>query len=193
MVRKKILFNGTVVGSYEATGNVQADAAFVHEFLADKGLIKEIPRHRQIHGQANSFAEVANAIYEKGLKVSPYKGTTASPFVVNATFGIELYLKAVLDFYGVKAWGHDLANLFGKLPKDAREVFETAANDIAPLYKLSPGLTYASILKSLGKAFEQWRYIFENSGMSVEVQAIRYAMHTSHEASCRIRKEEEEK
>ncbi len=112
------------------------------------------------------------------------------PFVVNATFSVELYLKAVLDVYGLKVWGHDLGKLFDKLPGEARKVFEQAAIDISPLYKLEPGSNYASILGSLGKAFEQWRYIYENNGMRVEVQAIRYAMHTSHEACCRIRKVE---
>lgn len=187
MPKKDILFNGTVVGSYEATDDEERDAANVYEFLMEKGFIKEVQRHAQIHGQADAFAEVANEIYAKGLSASPYKGTSAPPFVVNATFSIELYLKAVLHFYGQKAWGHHLGELFEKLSPEGKAIFEQAASDVRHLYKLEPGATYAIILQALGKAFEHWRYIFEKEAARVEIQAIRYAMHVSHEASCRIR------
>jgi hypothetical protein len=187
MPKKDILFNGTLVGSYEATDDEAREAAFVQGILVGKGLIKEIQMHAQIHGQANAFAEVANEIYAKGLRVSPYKGTSAPPFVVNAIFSVELYLKAVLDFYGQKVRGHDLGALFGKLSPEGTAIFEQAASDIRPLYRLEPMSTYAGILQDLGKAFEHWRYIYENNGARVEIQAIRYAMHVSHEACCRIR------
>jgi HEPN domain-containing protein len=187
MPKKNILFNGTLVGSYEATDDEERDAAFVHDFLVDKGFIKEIQRHAQIHGQANAFAEVANEIYARDLSASPYKGTSAPPFVVNATFSIELYLKAVLDFYGQKSWGHDLGVLFATLSPESKAIFEQAASDVRHLYKLEPEATYAIILQALGKAFEHWRYIFEKEAARVDIQAIRYAMHVSHEACCRIR------
>jgi hypothetical protein len=191
MVKRDILFNGAWVGSYEATDNEQKDASFIHDLLVGKGLIKEVPQYNQIHGQANAFAEVANAIYAKDLKVSPYKGSSAPPFVVNATFSVELYLKAVLNIYGVKAWGHDLGKLYREVPEAGKVVFEQAATDVAPRYSLETGEAYIGILENLSKAFEQWRYIYENDGVRVEIQAIRYAMHTSHEACCRIRNTQE--
>ena len=40
---------------------------------------------------------------------------------------------------------------------------------------------------SFNKAFEQWRYLYEYDGIGTELQSIRYTMHVSHEACCRVR------
>ena len=140
MSKKDILFNGTIVGSYDATDDEERDAAFVHEFLVSKGLIKEIPQHAQVHGQANAFAEVANEVYAKGLKVSPYKGTSAPPFVVNATLQYPALSEGRTGLLRVKGLGAcDAGVLFTKLPAEGKAVFEQAATDIAPLSRLTPG------------------------------------------------------
>lgn len=191
MVKKDILLNGVVVGQHEATGDPRKDAEAVRAYLKEKGLDREITRTDAIHGQANSFASVANSLYDRDLKKSPFKGSSISPFVVNAALSIELYLKAIHSAYGNEIKGHHLANLYRQLPDKAKSIIEASAGDIRPRYKLEPGADIHSCLKSLSKAFEQWRYVYEFNGIGTELQSIRYTMHVSHEACCRVRKETE--
>jgi len=93
MVKKEVILNGIVVGEVEATGDNEKDLQAVRAFLKEKGLHQEVSENDAMHGQANSFAETANNIYKKDLRRSPYKGSSSAPFVVNATFSIEIYLK----------------------------------------------------------------------------------------------------
>lgn len=185
-MKKDILVNGVVVGSHEATGDIEKDIAAVDAFLKEKGLKKDISTAEAMHGGANSFANVAKDIYEKGLKKSPFHGPSLSPFIVNATFSIELYLKAIHAQLGQMKKGHHLANLYKSLPNKAKQHFVESANSVRPFYKLENGVDIHVCLTALSKAFEQWRYFYEYNGISIELQSIRYTMHVSHEACCRV-------
>ena len=189
MVIKNILYNGVVVGAHESTGDDQKDAELVLIFLKEKGLYQPISLNDQIFSQANSFAKIANDIYDNDLKTSPYKGSSVSPFVVNATFSIELYLKTIHNFYGNKIRGHHLANLYKNIPNNGKVHFLNAAHDIRNRYELTKGADITTCLESLSYAFENWRYIYEHRHIDTELQSIRYTLHVSYEASCRVREE----
>ncbi len=187
MVTKDILLNGEVVGSYESPGDYQKDFELVQAFLRQKGLLKEVTVNDSMYGQANSFARVANELYEKGLKTSPYKGDCVSPFVVNAVFSVELYLKTIHNVYGNNVRGHHLANIYKEIPDRGKVHVDSAAIDVRGQYNLSAGTDIQSCLDTLSKAFEEWRYLYEQNRISTEVQSIRYTMHVAHEACCRAR------
>lgn len=187
MVKKDILLNGILVGSYEAAGDNQKDAEAAMEILNKKGLLKEVTENDAMYGQANSFAEVANSIYNNGLKKSPYKGSSTAPFVVNAAFSIELYLKTIHNAYSNKIKGHNLAILYKNIPEKGKEIFISASNDVRPLYQLEADADIHSCLESLSNAFEKWRYLYEHNRISTELQSIRYTMNVSFEACSRVR------
>lgn len=187
MTMKDILVNGVVVGSCKTTGNNVEDARIVSEFLKSKGLHQEVTINDAMYQQANSFATVANDLYEKGLKKSPYNGSCVPPFVVNGIFSVELYLKAIHNVYGNKIRGHHLASIYKGMPRQGKEYFLSAAKDIRPKYSLKEGQDIHSCLDSLSRAFEQWRYLYENNGLETEIQSVRYTMHVAHEACCRAR------
>jgi hypothetical protein len=189
MITKEILFNGVLVGTHQSTGDYKKDAEYVHFFLKEIGLVQTVSLSDQIFRQANSFAKVANAIYDNDLKKSPYNGHSICPFVVNATFSIELYLKAIHDFYGRKIRGHHLANLYSKLPNNGKLHYLNAAKDIRSKYELAKDTDISSCLESLSYTFENWRYIYEHNHLETELQSIRYTLHVSFEASCRVRDE----
>ncbi|EIW90557.1 hypothetical protein AGRI_01770 [Alishewanella agri BL06] len=186
MLKKDILLNGVVVGSYEATGNTLEDLKAAEKILKDKGLHAEATVNDAIYYQANSFAIIAKEIYEKDLRKSPFKGSSVSPFVVNATFSIELYLKAIHDAYG-KIRGHNLLALYKGMPKKGKDFFLTSASVVRGFYNLHEGEDILTCLDSLSQAFEKWRYVWENNGIGTEIQSIRYTMHVAHEACCRVR------
>lgn len=190
MVKKDILVDGIIVGSYDFTGDMKKDIEGAEAYLKEKGIHKEVSKNDAIFRQANSFAEVANHLYATGLKKSPYKGAYISPFIVNATFSIELYLKTIHDFYGNNIKGHHLASLFKGMPKKGKEFINNASEDAKNHYSLGPSVNFSECLESLSKSFVQWRYIYEHDEISVELQPVRYAMHVGFEACSRVRESE---
>jgi hypothetical protein len=187
MSRKDILLNGVVVGSYDSTGDALEDVKICEEILKEKGLYRETTTNDAMFNQANAFATVSQSLYDGGLKKSPFKGVNVAPFVVNATFSIELYLKAIHNAYGNTIRGHNLAALYKGMPKKGKEHFISAAADVRRYYHLEEGADIYLCLDSLSRAFEEWRYLWENNGIGTEIQSIRYTMHVSHEACCRVR------
>jgi hypothetical protein len=80
--------------------------------------------------QENSFAKTANNIYSKSLRKSPYEGPAVAPFVVNACFAIEIYLKTILEAQGKKHKTHDLSKLHRALDTGTRQTIDLAAADV---------------------------------------------------------------
>ncbi len=184
---KTIYLEGREIGTYEATGDLEVDAQNIQEILKEKGLHKEASTTEHMHGQANSFAHTANKLYNQDLKSFPRNGSAIAPFITNATFSIELYLKTILlasDDTTMRT--HDLLKLYQSIPSEAQQVILKSAGDVKPLYKLEIDTDLSSSLRSLRDAFEKWRYVHENNGATTDIQSIRYVMHVLHEACCRI-------
>jgi len=188
MRKKKLLFNGDEVGEIESNDDFESEIEQVQKLLEAKGFNKQVSETDMIHGQANSFAEVANEIYNQHLNISPFHASSAAPFVVNAVFSIELYLKTMRSHYGEKVRGHNLTSLYNGLRKEAKNILLHAAEDVRPHYDLEPGLSIIETFGDLSRSFEQWRYLYENNGLSISIQPVRFAMHVCHEACCRIAK-----
>lgn len=110
------MLNGVVVGSQMASGDHAKDAAAEQAILKEKGLLQETSRNDLMYCQANGFAEVAFNIYNNGLKESASKGGGTAPFLVNATFSIELSAKTIHDAYGNKDRGYHLISLYKGMP-----------------------------------------------------------------------------
>jgi len=73
------------------------------------------------------------------------------------------------------------------MPKKGKVFFNGAAEDARHLYSLEKGADIHTCLGSLSRSFEDWRYLYEQNNLSVEIQSIRYTMHTGHEACLRVR------
>jgi len=186
-MKKDILVNGIVIGSYEATGDHKKDIKAAQKIIRQKGLDEVVTENDSMFGQAVSFSTVAENIYTDAFKKSPYKGMFMGPFVVNGAFSIEVFLKTIHNAYGNKVRGHHLLNIYKGMPKKGKEIFNNAANDVRPRYSLNEGEDIISCLSNLSKAFEDWRYIYEKNELYTEIQSIRYTMHTCQEACLRVR------
>ena len=181
--RKQIVLNGIVVGEHDSTGNYDEDIIAIRAYLKERGLWNEVSVNDSMFGQANSFAETANLLYRTGLRRSPFKGSVLSPFVVNAAFSIEIYLKTIHDVYGNACRGHDLVNLYSKLNGEARRFVSDSARDVRPRYKLAERTTFSKALEALSSAFTDWRYRYEHDKLTLEIQSVRFAMNSMFEAT----------
>lgn len=184
---KDIVVNGVVIGEYESTGDPKADIEIADKIIKEKGLHKEVTTNDSMFSQANHFSKVAENIYADAFKNKPFKAGYMGVFVVNAAFSIELYLKTIHNAYGNNIKGHHLHNIYKSMPKLGKAIFLQSAKDARPLYSLDDGEDIESSLIKLSKAFEEWRYIHEKNYLYVEIQSIRYTMHTCHEACVRVR------
>jgi hypothetical protein len=91
--------------------------------LRKRGLYHKPTVEQAIFRQAVSFASVSSLLYDRDLATVPAKnGISAVPFVVNAAFALELYLKTLGHLFGRAQRGHDLLGLFDALPPEGHEV-----------------------------------------------------------------------
>jgi hypothetical protein len=87
--------------------------------------------------------------------------------VVNLALAIELFLKALLYGAGEEVRGHDLEELFERLPPQMKEEIKSAFND--RLVKTTGrcqdifGFSFETRLKQYARIFVDWRYYHEKN------------------------------
>ena len=183
---KAVLLNGIVVGEVVSTGDIERDTEAVRAFLESKGLRKDISLFQGMFNQAVAFANTSALLYERDLRRPPRKGVSCTPFVVNAAFSIELYLKALAQKHGIALRGHELAKLFKALPIQALSEIETVIPRCAANRALGEEPDFPRYLRELNTAFVDWRYCYEleRTG-AVSIEPTIFVMEVLHE-SCRL-------
>lgn len=185
---KTILLNGVAVGRYDSTGDLNADTELVNQFLKEKGLHKEPTPFSSAFSQACSFATASNYLFEKDLCRSPRNGASVVPFVVNAAFSIELYLKALSLKHGSALRGHELAKLYEGLPANAKTEIQEMAQRCAIGIDADRANKFVEYLHELNNTFVEWRYSFEKQRAgAVYIESTIFVMRVLHEA-CRLQK-----
>ena len=185
-IPKTVKLDGIVVGEYISTGNFEYDAELAKNVLKEKGLYREPNLVESMFSSANSFAHVAIELYESGLRASPFEVRKVSPFIVNGTFAIELYFKTIHVAIGRPQRGHELIKLYDSLDGEAKRVIGLCSVELKDFYKIDDAWEIQDCLGAINKAFEEWRYIFEHTRKSIEIQPMRYAMHVVGESCNRI-------
>lgn len=186
---KTIYVDGVAIGEFVLTGDPETDIAAAHEIVKSKGLHKEITEVDAMHNQANSFANTALELYARDLRTVPIKNSMSMvPFVVNAAFSIEIYLKTLHCIFGNKIMGHSLVKIYDELDESAKNIIQGAAADMRSSYPIEEGDELYPCLESLDKAFEKWRYAYEYDKLSyIGIQSTTYVLGVLHEACCRAR------
>jgi hypothetical protein len=183
---KTVLLNGIAVGEVMSSGNTESDVEAVRQFLKSKGLHKESSLFQAIFNQAFAFANTSATLYERDLRRPPRKGISAAPFVVNAAFGIELYLKALGQKHGVSIRGHELLKLHNALPSKALAEIEAVIPRCAANRALGQSPNFIAYLENLNDTFVEWRYLYELERTGpVHIEPIIFVMEVLHEA-CRL-------
>jgi len=90
-----------------------------------------------------------------------------APAIVCYAFSLEIYLKFLLKNEGKEIKKtHDLANLYNRLSESLRREIEGKVGDDNQVFQNN--------LKSFGKAFEEWRYQYEDG--SAKPASIGFAL-----------------
>jgi hypothetical protein len=180
---KSLSLNGIVVGDYLASDDFDEDVQAARDMLKAKGLYDPPTLVMAMRGQADQFAFVANATYVQVMKNrGPGQIIPASPFVVNAAFSLELYLKTLNAVSGSKAWGHGLLKLHDSLPDPIKAELQADTVRLASEHGEGPTVQLRDLLAMLNRSFEQWRYVYElpKSG-AIHFQQTILAMHACRE------------
>jgi hypothetical protein len=180
---KSLSLNGIVVGDYLASDDYDEDIQAARDMLRAKGLYDPPTTVMAMHGQADQFAFVADAAYRHIRdNRGPGKIIPLSPFVVNAAFSLELYLKTLHVVSGGNAWGHELLKLHSSLPDPLKAELQAETQRFASEHGEGPGVQLLDLLAMLNQSFEQWRYVYElpKSG-AIHFQQTILAMHACRE------------
>jgi hypothetical protein len=133
---------------------------------------------------AAAFANTAAFLYERDLKQSPpSRPFHVTPFVVNASFAVELYLKALGYRNRAPLRGHELLKLFEALPEDARSEIQAASARVAAKTEPPQYLSPRSALSQLNNAFAEWRYTHEKEELGpISLTSVVLLLQVMHEA-----------
>jgi len=175
---KKLYLNGKYVCEYESTGDDNKDVSL----LKEKGLYQETTPEQAIFSQALSFATTASYLYDRDLVTVPRNGMSVAPFIVNATFALELYLKALLGSYGTVLCEHDLLKLFDALPPESHDALRQNFGKAKWQCGIADIIEFRKVLAELRNAFVEWRYLHEGRASGITFRPMIFVMEVLHEA-----------
>jgi len=182
---KQLFVNGKYVGEYESSGDAEGDREAAIAFMRAKGIYQETTPEQAIFRQAVSFATTASYLYTRDLTTVPRNGMSVAPFVVNAAFALELYLKTVGLLHNNELRGHDLLELFDALPSAAHEALFSNFGKSKWLCGIADMIAFRAEIERLRHAFIQWRYLHErNRAGEIRFVEMIFVMEVLHE-TCR--------
>lgn len=124
--------------------------------------------------EANAFLHTAESCI-KGDYMSLLSGKMY-PFVVNAAFSCELYIKGIMIHNSANMefeTGHNLKNLFSQLNTTEQTAIKT-------LYDQKSTQDIYEFLNESGNAFAEWRYALEK-GVNINITSLRAFAHALKE------------
>jgi hypothetical protein len=178
-----VMCDNKPIGYVKDTPDPVENARLGLELLKSKGLWKKIPIEKSMFDQAASFAHVANYVYGKDLKKLPRNPQGITPFVVNAAFSAEMYLKCIQQKYEKPAETHILTALFKKLPNKVKDIVSKYKKQIESQYDVEPNLKFKDHLKKINFAFENWHYIYEQSTEHVHIPTTIFVLDVLHQTA----------
>jgi hypothetical protein len=153
-----IIVDGAVAGQILDTGDFTQNARLADEYLKKNGIIKVDEHFDVIFAQALSFANTARNLQRDYLRVENFNVEMFVPFVVNAAFGVELFLKALSAKHGLVQRGHELLKLHDSLPSSALASISKAAAARLNESEDIGSTEFRRNLEPMDKMFVEWRY-----------------------------------
>jgi hypothetical protein len=185
MSTKKLFANGKFVCEYEDPGDRNREIELCRKLLAEHGIHAQTSEEQALFRQAVSFSTTSAYLYQRDLTSVPVNGMSAVPFVVNAVFALELYIKTLAKLYAVSLRGHDLVELFDGLPgaakNDLADELTTSAAQSRWRCQISDIASLRLALDGMRNAFIEWRYLHEKDPSGgIEFPNLIFVMETFH-------------
>ena len=107
--------------------------------------------------------------------------------IVNSAFACEVFIKALLIYYGNtvdEIHGHELYKLWAKYKEidigSASNVEQTVKN----IFNSKNENMFDECFRNISNAFYEWRYIYEKHGATIHIQFLRIFRETLREFCC---------
>ena len=174
--------------SFQSTGDPVEDGKIAQRILAEHGH-KPMTRAETMHAHAAGFMEAARLVHNEVLQKEVRgraRGLGAAPFVVNASFALEIYLKSIYAYLGASPpRDHDLGRLLNEIPEAGRSAIQMQIPGFWTGEAARDSYDLAEIVSGLAGAFVGWRYYYEGSGKAptVHIGKAIYALQVLHAAS----------
>ncbi len=170
---RKIYFEGKFIGEVPDTGDMQADMKAASRLLTDHGVAQPLNRCQAAFRQAAAFAKNAEYLFSGLRGAPPQNPMNVIPFVVNAAFAVELYLKTIGCLHGLKLHGHDLLELFDELPVKAKERLQEEIAKSPKTEGINDLDGFRTEVERARHLFREWRYLYERND-APEVRFIEF-------------------
>ena len=180
---KTVMCDNKPIGYIKDVKDPKEAAKLAEDLIKSKGLWREISKSESIYNQAQSFSNTSACLYRKDLKSLPRNPQSITPFVVNATFSAEMYLKCLQEVHGKITESHVLTVLFKSLPNKVKDKINKVSKKFESQYKIEQGILFKEHLKNTNNAFVNWRYIYEKSYEHVNIHQIIFVLQVLHEVS----------
>lgn len=180
---KTVIVDNKPIGYVKDVADRNEAARLAQDLIKSKGLLRDIPKSESIYNQAQSFSNTSAYLYEKYLKSLPRNPQSIAPFVVNAAFSAEMYLKCLQEIHGQISETHALTALFKSLPNKVKDKINKTSQKFESQYEIEQGVLFKDHLKNINHAFVNWRYIYEKSNEYVSIQQIIFVLQVLHEVS----------
>jgi hypothetical protein len=168
----KVISNNLEIGKILDSGDPVDNAKRYIQLLKDKNLYVEISQTKLMFKQARSFATVSRDIHRGYLVSPPFNQEVVAPFVVNAAFACEMYLKALQSLTGQIDETHSLNVLFRHLPNKMKDKINALNRQKAAQFQLESRTSFKEHLKTISNAFVDWRYIYEQEKATANISVI---------------------
>jgi len=182
MAKKRVIHSGRCIGEIEDSGDPLRNAGLAKDVAIKAGVCHAEDRARVMFRHAVAFWNVAKNICETDLPDVFTKPQVLPPFVVNAAFAVEMYLKCLHQAHDQPKRGHGLIDLFEALPPPVKERLGACATTLAGQYGVKGEQPFGSHLEHLDAAFVKWRYIYEEM-QYIEVQTVVFVAHVLHQTA----------
>jgi hypothetical protein len=130
--------------------------------------------------QAVSFATASRDLFEKYLAGPSPDGKAMEPFVVNAAYAIEVYLKTLHAGTGTRRKEHGILELYDALPQPSKDAIDATAAKLRGEYEGAGA--FRDQLAQLDEGFRKWQEVYESGYLKpIKVHPTVFLMHVLHE------------
>ncbi len=168
----RIMDHGKEVGKIPDSGDPIENAKRYIEYLKENDQYVEFSNTQLMFKQARAFAKIARDIRSKSLTKPPFSQEAPAPFVVNATFACEMYLKALQSITNEAENTHNLSQLFKHLPNKLKDKINKLTKEKSTGFLIDGKILFKDHIKTISNAFVEWRYIYEKETASINISVI---------------------